>query len=858
VRNKGATVREVSLLRFHVLPLSALCALSIGLLFVRWQASPPGPVRLDLGSPGSQASHFYGVERSDGVSFRWSRSLSAVSLPALASSQLITFKANPARPVGAANPHVRLSVGTRTVGEFDLQPGWQVYTATTGPGVAPDLRLLVESDTFYPGASDRRRLGVAISEFSAAAAPSRLGLFWPPLLWLVVGFLSPLLGHLTGRLLGTRGAALLGAGAAFLPAIVSLAMPAGLALPVAAWITLLAALIVLPVYAPRAVDVAPSVRARLGRLVSSRWELPAIGLGTALLAVVMTWPLASRIGESLPGWPGDNFAFLYKFWWFRTALLAGRWPMFDPNTFAPFGFDLGQGEPTLANTLPGVLLGALFNDVAAYNLLALTSFVVSGLGAYLLVREVTGSRAAGLLGAVVFAFCPYRMSQFAGHIQLLGTGWIALAFYFVERAFKTSGWVHGALAGVSLALAALSAWYYAYMVGLVLALYLLMRIWTARRTLRLGRMLGAGVAAGLAFAALAGPVALPSLMLWGQGRLSHTAKAADEHSAAPLDYMLPSELHPVWGEPFMRAHAEQNVIESLLYLGAVPVGIALLGWAVGRRGGKGGFAGPPVYDGLAAPWLWVVSVSLVLSFGLTLHDLGGQVRLSLGSGTAEVPLPGRLLYDWLPLFSSMRAYARFGLLVTLGLVVLMGIAWTYIAARWPGRSNRLAALALLLLLADLWTAPYAWGTSRVQPPPVATLIAGVPAGTVMQMPLTSALSGPALYRARYYGKPVAYGYDTFEPAPWRAARPALASFPEDQALDVLESWGVRYVVVSANAYGADWEGTEQFLKSLPRLRHLGDYQGPRTWDVDPSVLDARPDMEDYVLPDTLAVFELVR
>ena len=38
------------------------------------------------------------------------------------------------------------------------------------------------------------------------------------------------------------------------------------------------------------------------------------------------------------------------------------------------------------------------------------------------------------------------MSQFAGHIQLLGTGWIALAFYFLERAFRTAHWQAGALA----------------------------------------------------------------------------------------------------------------------------------------------------------------------------------------------------------------------------------------------------------------------------------------------------------------------------------------------------------------------------------------------------------------------------
>jgi hypothetical protein len=126
----------------------------------------------------------------------------------------------------------------------------------------------------------------------------------------------------------------------------------------------------------------------------------------------------------------------------------------------------------------------------------------------------------------------------------------------------------------------------------------------------------------------------------------------------------------------------------------------------------------------------------------------------------------------------------------------------------------------------------------------------------MQMPLAASQSGPLLFQETYYGKPIAYGYDTFEPEPWRAARPALQSFPDAGSLDVLRSWGVHYVVVSANAYGADWPGTLDYLKSLPRLRHLQDIQEHRTWQVDPAVLDAQPDLLQYAEPDTMAVFEL--
>ena len=838
-------------MRATLLPLAALLAavlLACLLLVLRWQMAGAQTVSLDLGDPTGQASQFYPVEHAGDTGFRWSKSLSAVSLPALSNREEVTVKANPARPGGSPGPvHFRLLSGTQLLAEFTAQPGWQTYTATVSLGLRPDLRLLVDSDTFYPSASDRRRLGMAVASFQATSVAGRLGLTWPPYLWFVLALLAPLGAWLLAPLVVKRAWPGVLAVSVLLPLALSL-LPPSAALPAASWIVGL--LFAASALARAYVELRPGrlMRIAAARAFSSPWQLPLVGLAVALLSLLMTWPLVTRLDNSLPGWPGDNFAFLYKFWWFRVALLhEHRQPLFDPNTFAPFGFNLGQGEPTLLNTLPGVVLGAIFNDVAAYNLLALASFVIAGLGAYLLVREVTGSKPAAFLAALVFAFCPYRLSQFAGHIQLLGTGWIALAFYFTERAFKTLQLRDGALAGLSLALAALSAWYYAYMVGLVLAVYVVVRLLTSRRAVRLRSLVPAFAGALVALVVVAGPVALPSLQLWGQGGLSHTAKAADEHSASPLDYGIPNPLQPLWGQPFMSAHAQQNVIESSLYAGLSVAALATLGWLLRKKGARA--------PGSWVAWGVVLAVAFVLSLGLTLHGLGGQVQLA---GGGSIPLPGQLLFDWLPLFSSMRAYARFGVIAVLAACVLMGLGWLFLCRRFPESAPWLTLLAALMIMVDFWTGPYAWGTSRVVESQTAGYLASAPPGTVMQMPLTSALTGPALFAESFYGKPIAYGYDTFEPPEWSAARPDLVHFPDDRALDVLRRWGVRYIVVSGNAYGADWPGTLAYLKSLPRLRYLNGFNEARTWDVDPQVVDARPDMEEYLLPDQTAVFELAR
>jgi hypothetical protein len=226
-----------------------------------------------------------------------------------------------------------------------------------------------------------------------------------------------------------------------------------------------------------------------------------------------------------------------------------------------------------------------------------------------------------------------------------------------------------------------------------------------------------------------------------------------------------------------------------------------------------------------------------------------------------IPLPGQLLYDWLPLYSSMRAFARFGVIVALAVTVLLGLIWASTLRHGPRlvrRNPGVATLVLaLLLMVDFWTGPYAWGTSRVEPTGTARFLAEQPPGTVMQLPLDSSQSGPALYRRVQSGKPVSYGYETFEPPAWRAERDTLQEFPDPASFDVLREWDVRYVVVSGKPYGADWPGFLDYLKTLPQLRYLAAFEDRSVWQVDPQVLDARPDMVEYALPDNTAVFQLM-
>ena len=79
---KGNTKQALPVLVLTV----ALIVASLALLLVRWSVAPPRAASFDLGSPSVAASHFYSPEQSEGVGFRWSKTASAISLPALSTN----------------------------------------------------------------------------------------------------------------------------------------------------------------------------------------------------------------------------------------------------------------------------------------------------------------------------------------------------------------------------------------------------------------------------------------------------------------------------------------------------------------------------------------------------------------------------------------------------------------------------------------------------------------------------------------------------------------------------------------------------------------------------------------------------
>jgi hypothetical protein len=232
------------------------------------------------------------------------------------------------------------------------------------------------------------------------------------------------------------------------------------------------------------------------------------------------------------------------------------------------------------------------------------------------------------------------------------------------------------------------------------------------------------------------------------------------------------------------------------------------------------------------------------------------------AGSVYVPLPALLMNLYLPFFSAMRVWARFGLIAVLGVSVLAGLGFQELALRFDRhRSTQQGRLLIALLvgavLLEFAACPYALGSCSVQARPVDEWLASQSGDwAVMELPVVKATSGRPLYMAITHGKKISFGYGTFFPRAFNEQRAALESFPSSASVSLLKAWGVRYVLVGADSYGAAWPQLEQKLTQSGAVRHVLTLDDRPIYSGD-RLLSLLPGTEPAFIVDRIHVYEVL-
>ena len=312
------------------------------------------------------------------------------------------------------------------------------------------------------------------------------------------------------------------------------------------------------------------------------------------LTIVATWPLARGLGRDVPADLGDPVFVMWVLAWDCQQLLAllrgdvsRLTTFFDANIFHPAPLTLAYSEHFIAQAIQVLPVWAVTsNPILCYNLLYLSTFVLSGLGAYLFVRELTGNPRAAFIAGVLFAFAPYRFPQ-SSHLQVLSSQWMPFALYGLRRYFDSVDTGRGPLGGrwrplmgaiAALVAQNLSCAYYLMFFSPFVAAYVVWEIWRRGLWLRLRLWLQLA-AAGAVVAALTVPLLLPYAMVQEQLQIARGRGELSMYAADVYSYATVVREQILWGS-VARVFPKP---EGDLFPGLVAVLLACIGVASWRR-----------------------------------------------------------------------------------------------------------------------------------------------------------------------------------------------------------------------------------------------------------------------------------
>jgi hypothetical protein len=487
-----------------------------------------------------------------------------------------------------------------------------------------------------------------------------------------------------------------------------------------------------------------------------------------ILTVIMTWPQTpGLLDRAAPH--HDVYFNMWRLEWFAHALATGPGHLFDGNIFFPERRTLTLSD---AMVVEGVVAAPLIwlrtPPVLVHNLLLLAAIAVSGLAMYLLVAYLTGSRGAGAIAGVVFAFAPYRFEHFM-HMELQWTMWMPLAFLALHRVLDAGGIRRGVVLGLVVALQMLSSIYYGIFLGTLIAfcgvlLFLADRRAPVKRT-AVALLVGAALAAAIS-AAYAVPYMETHEAIGGERPTEQIVM----FSARPSSYLVATPTNWLYGRMLQsRGRGERRLFPGFLVLVLATCGLLLK---------------PP------SARVVVYVLALIVAFETSL-GFGGHIF--------------GFLHDHVVAYRALRAPARLGVFVLMFLAVLAG--YGYVAIIRPlapvKRRGLLAAIVLGLMLEyratpDLTSYPNA-------PSEVYTRLREQPLGIVAELPISSEAFTEAdaeyIYMSTFHWFPLVNGYSGVYPPSYVRRRSRLEHFPDQASLMQLRADGVRYVILHAGKYG---------------------------------------------------------
>jgi O-antigen/teichoic acid export membrane protein len=489
----------------------------------------------------------------------------------------------------------------------------------------------------------------------------------------------------------------------------------------------------------------PALRAAFERVPAATWarvrgvtvEAMCVLFGTTVFVGILMWPVIAHIGSTITGHEGTDSTGSVAFLW--TLQHESGYHILGTThhtlSAAPFGWDEGNGLNIqwALPYYPAYLATKLFGAVAAYNLVTLGGYVLSGASMYLLVRYLRCGRLVAAWAALVFIIFPWHFAR-AEHASLTHLEVLALLVLALVAAARRPTWMPFALVGAATFACWLTSGYFGGMAVITVIAFSVAAALMVPRTQAI-RLAGGAIASAIIASGLVAIASYASGVNAGAG-IAREADALRPYGLRGLELVVPAPNHLFFSlDSFWARHSHgSNFTEISNYLGLLTFVLAV-GWIV--------------YAFRKRSALRATTAGLVAAFVV-------GFLFALPSPWAGISMPSKLLWNVL---SAFRVPSRWDPLLMTTLLPLAALGLQALSRTLTHRRQTLGvvtvAAAMVISFVELGTHRVAHFRTVPVPPEYTALQAKTPDGVLAEYPLGYS----DIYRLwqRVHGRPLVNG-----------------------------------------------------------------------------------------------------
>lgn len=408
------------------------------------------------------------------------------------------------------------------------------------------------------------------------------------------------------------------------------------------------------------------------------------------MTFLFTYPLGIDFNSRIPAGGGDTYQGLSNI---------------DLRLKALNGVDFFTGAKLFLSGLGTyssyVLLCLFMNKYAAYNAIFFLSYVLSGVGAYLLAFHFTKRRGASLVAGALFAYAPFHYYQtVAVHLGSMQQQWIPFAALFLIRFLEKIKFKDYALFLFFLFMLAISEHQLLAFSLLFFLTLVLVKIWQNKELIK-DKKLWAYLGISLAFFVFVVFFVFGDLLkvaTSGDNFLDPGSGAAKKYAMNAWEPFLPPSFHAIWPgiNEWLRKTAKISAdwrdsyfvgFSSLILLGVFArLRLRKRKKLILENAEKKNF------------FLWLITFLVMYVFswgpGFKIFNL-------------DLPLPYYLVYKFLPFYENIRVTGRMFMFAMLAFAILVAFAIKHLQPKMKEgllKKNFVWGFVMIIML-EFWVGP---------------------------------------------------------------------------------------------------------------------------------------------------------